>query len=435
MIRCLLAALILLTAPAVLAQGSQDPILRTELESDTAVPGQPVVLRLTVLAPTWFPKPPDLPTFDMPNLMVRLPPRSTFPVSERIGGDTWSGISRVYRLHPLIPGIFEIPPQTVRVHYAQPGTPDPVTIELQTEAVTLSGTVPPKAIGLDPFIAARGLELEQTIDGEVADLEPGEAVTRSLRVSIDGAPPMAIPPLLVAERMPGLSAYAREPVLEEITEDGVLSGSRTEQVTYVAEAGGRFVLPAIRLDWFNLDSGQIESLQVDGLEITVRGPPPVATEPGTPPEIVLFWGLGLVVVAVLAFFAWRRLSPRLRAWRQRRRAHYLASEKYAFRQAMAAIRMQRLGAALDATGAWWRRHAHSAQALPATLSSAFLQIGAALYAGRPTDRSKLTQRWSKAADDLKRAARGERRHTAHSARHDLPPLNPQASGSGRRDSH
>lgn len=433
MIRLMVSLLLLLAAHAAFAQDPQEPVLRTELEADAAIPGQPVILRLTVLAPTWFPKPPDLPTFDMPNLMVRLPPRSTFPVSERIGGDTWSGISRVYRLYPLIPGIFEIPSQTVRVHYAVPGTSDPATVELQTEALTLSGTVPAEAIGLDPFVAARALELEQTIEGEVADLEPGAAVTRRLRVSIEGAPPMSIPPLLVAQRAPGLSAYAVEPVLEEVVEDGILSGSRTEQVTYVAESGGRFVLPAVRMDWFNLDSGQIESLQAEGFEITVRGPPPAATEPRTPPQVIVLLGLSLLVAAMLAVVVWRRLSPRFGAWRQSRRERYLASERYAYRQAMEAIRRQNLGAALRATDDWWRGYADGAREIPKKLSDAFLRIGAARYAGQPVEDHRLAHNWSDVADNLTHMANRQRRRATRNARRDLPPLNPKASGLARRD--
>ena len=57
-----LTLLLTLTLPALtMAQGAPRPVLRIELEKGSAIPGQPIVLRITVLVPTWLPKPPALP--------------------------------------------------------------------------------------------------------------------------------------------------------------------------------------------------------------------------------------------------------------------------------------------------------------------------------------------------------------------------------------
>ncbi|MEO0820486.1 MAG: hypothetical protein AAF074_08670 [Pseudomonadota bacterium] len=218
-----------------------EPILRAELASDTAVPGQPVVLRLTLLVPTWMPKPPELPSFDLPNLMVRLPSRSTTPVTEKIDGETWAGISRAYHLVPLVPGRIALAPQTVRVTYADPDGPEPRTATLTTPALSLTGTVPEGAEGLDPFVAGERFEITQEIEGEPGTLSPGDALVRRVRASIAGTAPMVIPPLIPplippfsAEAVPpGLAAYPAEPEIDEKNERGKLSGTRLEAVTYV----------------------------------------------------------------------------------------------------------------------------------------------------------------------------------------------------------
>ena len=69
------------------------PVLRVAIEETETIPGQPINLRMTVLVPTFMPKPPVWPSFEAPNLLVRIPPRGGGPTSERIGGQTWSGVA------------------------------------------------------------------------------------------------------------------------------------------------------------------------------------------------------------------------------------------------------------------------------------------------------------------------------------------------------
>ncbi len=57
-----------------------------------AVVGQPIVLRLTLLVPTFMPDPPTFPTFDMPGLVVRIPERASTPTSKTVNGETWAGM-------------------------------------------------------------------------------------------------------------------------------------------------------------------------------------------------------------------------------------------------------------------------------------------------------------------------------------------------------
>jgi len=91
MIRWLL--IFALLAPlAAFAQG--EPRLEVDLPEGEVIVGQPITLRLKLLVPTWMPKPPVWPTLEVPSLLVRLPERSSTPISETIDGETWSGISR-----------------------------------------------------------------------------------------------------------------------------------------------------------------------------------------------------------------------------------------------------------------------------------------------------------------------------------------------------
>ena len=90
-----MAALVWLLFSGVgIAEIPQDPVVQIDLQPDTVTVGEAATLRVTVLGPTWFPKPPVFPSFEVPNAIVRLPPDSSRPTSAEVNGERWNGVSR-----------------------------------------------------------------------------------------------------------------------------------------------------------------------------------------------------------------------------------------------------------------------------------------------------------------------------------------------------
>ncbi|WP_260350350.1 hypothetical protein [Alloyangia mangrovi] len=300
MIRVLLLGLLLLPG-LVRAQEAEDlPQLVVDFPETEAIPGQSLSLRLTVLVPSFMPKPPVWPSLEAPNLLVRLPSRSTNPVSERIEGETWAGISRHYRISPMVPGQVVLPPQEVLVTWQDTGSGEARQVTLTTGPIAFAGVVPEGAEGLDPFIAAADLTLTQEIEGEPGTMVPGDSLKRQVTVAVQGVSPMFLPQLLAPVELRGVAAYPDEPRLSESDDRGALSGTRVESVTYLAEAGGGGALPEVRLDWYDTDDGVVKTASAPGLELQIDGPPPGRTVPLDPARLALlagaaFLGLGGVL--------------------------------------------------------------------------------------------------------------------------------------------
>lgn len=415
MIRALILFGLLLMAPlAALAQGAAAPRVTAELSSETTVVGQPVVLRIEVLVPTWLPSPPAFPNLDAPNLIVRLPERASGPISETIDGETWSGVSRAYRLYPMVPGTVSLPAQEVTVIYADPETTDPVRATVPLPPVSIAATVPEGAEGLDPLILATGLALEQQVEGPEGALGQGDAVTRTVTATITGTSPLFIPPLIPDLATPAVQGYPRDPVVEETQGRDGLSGSRREAVTYVARHGGTLELPTITLEWFNLDTGAVETAEAPGQSYEVDAPPPAA-------EVRLNWrrmallAVGALALTALAALMLRRLAPPIRAWRARRRDAWQASERFAARAVRRAIAARDLDATHRALALWDARC--PGMTSPA-LNAALAAVGAARFGPGPAGGAD----WQA----LNAAFAAERHHrlAAEPATGALPPLNP-----------
>ncbi|WP_428527517.1 BatD family protein [Roseibium sp.] len=427
MIRRLLLLLVICMASPVWAQTAAEPILKTSLEEDSAIPGQPLIYRVTVLAPTWMPKPPVFPSFEVPNVLVRLPSRASQPASERIDGETWSGVSRAYRLYPMVPGTIRIPAGTIKVTYADPQTRDPIETELTTNAFDIHGVVPSGAEDLQPFLAAQSLDLKRTVEGDPANLKAGDALIVKTTVTVRGVPPMFVPPVTPDLSLPGLSFYAQSPGLEESENRGLVSGTRTETVTIVAENAGTYQIPQVTLSWYDLEKKAVESATVPALDLAVSG----ASRPQAQSEAPTDWrtlaaGAGaLAVLGAVFFFAVRRYGPRVLAAFSNLQKRLKASEWYAFRQFQKALRTRDYSQAMQTALIWRDKIDPKGQARGWTsFGVSISQLGIAKYGhrSRPDNNSGRTA-WDvvrRRATDIRRELKSEKRKDVS----DLPPLNP-----------
>ena len=401
------------------ADESAGPVLEVTFEETEAVPGQPLSLRLAVLVPTFLPEPPVWPSLEAANLLVRLAEGSTGPTSKRIGSKTWSGVTRHYRISPMVAGDFTIPPQEVIVTYADPDTNQPTRAVLTTEALAFSGVVPEGAKGLDPFLAAEALELKQEIAGTPEAMVPGDSVSRTVTARIRGTAPMFLPDLLPATTVEGVAAYTDEPVLEEADERGLLSGTRTERVTLVAEGGGSGEAPPVSLHWYNLDTGEVETAALEGFAIKVDGPPARSAEPRDWRAIALTALAGALALA-LALWLLRRALPPLGRWARARHADWLASEPHAYAKLRRVAGRRDCAALRSALDAWAAKVPGPDPRRHPGLQDALTRIGAARY-GR-TASADTTAAWGALFSALPEARRASRALQAGATV--LPPLNP-----------
>lgn len=402
--RCVL--FLMLFPVSALAQTLQ-PQITAEAPTEPVIVGQPAIVRIKVLVPTFMPSPPEFPALEQENLLVRLPERASGPVSETIDGETWSGVQRSYRLYPLQAGNIDFGAQEVAVTFADPDTNAPVQVSVPLPAMTLSATVPEAARDLNPLILATGFEIDQRIEGE-ADMQSGDAITRQLTARISGTTPLLVPELIPDLTDPLLRAYPKEPRFTETDDRGVLSGQRVDEVVYLAQDGGQAQLPPLTVQWYNLETNHVETIQIDGVNLTLAPPK------WEPPDLrtiltALIWLVGLT----LALWAMARYArPHVRSWQMARRNKFLASPEYAQGQLETALQARDLNAAHSALDLWKSRYGPSATA---ELEHCLTRIGAARYSPQITPATD----WD-AALSMTRSLRRSR----HRSPDPLPPLNP-----------
>lgn len=360
-------ALLLLMPFAAAAQTGPQVSLAREPEGPVTV-GTPVRITATVLVPTFMPKPPVWPDLQVADAVTRLPERATHAVTERIGRDTWSGISRTWEITPQRPADYDLGPASIVVTYADPDTSAPVETSVPLPPLGLTATVPPGAEGLDPFVAAASLTLDASVTDLPAAPKPGDAFTLTLTITASGPPAMLLPPL--AERLPtlpGLRAYPREPVLT----DGD-PATRTEAIAYVIEAPGHYALPALDLGWWNTATATRETATTEPVVVEVAPPPGWRSPDGGGPGSRRL--LAATAAGVLA------VGLGLALWLTRRPSSRPPSERSLYRALRRAIRDAPPDAIRSALAAWT---AAAGIAVPAAVETALTRLERAFYGPTP----------------------------------------------------
>jgi hypothetical protein len=345
--RVLAFVTILFVSGSVLAQ--TQPVVRAQVNPESVIVGEAAELTITVLVPTWFTRPPVYPPFELANAMTRLPADSSYPVRERVDGESWSGIVRTYEIYPLLGASYRMAGQAMTVTFANPGS-GPVSVDVEVPEVVLRGVVPEGAESLDPYLAGSKLELTLDVEGDLDELEAGDAIVLTYRAELDGLPAIFLPPLVPDLELVGVSIYRDLPEVQ----DGE-TASRAERITLVFDAGGDFSIPGIELRFWNTVSRSIEAATADALLVSVQGPPaPLTTEADT--SEVGWLRIAAIIAGAVAslLIAWRAIPAVVRRYRDAAERRRL-TEAYAFGQLSKALVSGDLSAAYKAMLRWVRR--------------------------------------------------------------------------------
>jgi hypothetical protein len=258
------------------------------------------------------------------------------------GGRRYNVIERRYAATPQREGHLQIPSvafQGESISMANPdaffGNGTPVTAA--SPPVDIDVRAAPTQASRGAWLPARALSL--TLDGGPAhgDLHVGEPLNLVMNLQATGLPYEALPSLSLPS-LEGATVYPDKPVNGTRVEGQWLVGRRQQSFAVVPTRAGTLTIPETTLTWWNVVENHAETARIPAQTLTVlpgAGAPassapsvpqasaaPVAAAPaqaaaisqeGTPWRTLALVSLGLWVLSMLAWLAWR--------WRQRGKAH------------------------------------------------------------------------------------------------------------------
>lgn len=306
--------------------GADDIVLRTSVTPPEAWVGQRARFNIEVLGADGWAQISQMGQLELSGAWVMRTETQGVRLSETIGRTSYTGQRYQLSIYCQRPGRVVIPALPVTVTVKQWGFKTGENrYERTTPATELMCKVPPGAEGIRGLISTTRLEAEQAWSSRPNTVAPGDAVTRTIRLSAVDVSGMAFPPIQ-HPKLDGVSLYPGEPAVSDETDRGSLRGRREESVTYVFEQPGRVVLPDLVLPWWNTDAARLERFELPGLDLEVVGEA-VAEEPVAettaeqvgPPRDRVPTAVLIAPVAALGLWLSVWLLRRIRRWRIARR--------------------------------------------------------------------------------------------------------------------
>jgi hypothetical protein len=285
-------------AGVLLAQDTAKVRTQFEVKGDVWV-GQGTTLVVELLSPGFFAGSPTFYLPRVPGVLILQPDDRPVLSSKTIDGASYTIQRHELRIFAQRPGLVTVPSFEVRFSTRE-GAAAPLEHRLRTDAISLKVKLPPGAEGLATLISARDLKATEIWAPEPGSAKTGDAFTRTITFSAPDIPAMAFPPFTTTD-VAGLGVYPKTPRLLDYSERGAMRGERQDIITYVCQRPGRFVVPAARFTWWDLDHHQLRKVDFPARTFEVAANPALPRPPiaslSSESQNLRAWMVSLGVVA------------------------------------------------------------------------------------------------------------------------------------------
>ncbi len=232
---------------------------------------QQVTLTIEVATDTWFTKGTKIHYFDVDNALIAN--RSAFAVNttERRHGKTYAIQQWEVVLYPLATGELVVP--SITVHLQVKGDGSDVAGYLVTRPLKIRVNKPSALMNPDnPWMVSPSVKLNQhwsTVSLSIESFSVGDALERTVSLEVQDNSIMLLPEL-VSKSLGEYQQYVQTIEKKDQANRGEYIALLTQQVTYVFDQPGQFVLPSIEVYQWNPATQSMELRRLQGETVTIK---------------------------------------------------------------------------------------------------------------------------------------------------------------------
>ncbi|MAV32037.1 MAG: hypothetical protein CMQ02_01260 [Gammaproteobacteria bacterium] len=182
-----------------------------------------------------------------------------------IDGQRYGVYEKRYVIFPQKSGSLDIPDILFRGEVTD-GSSSFVFRNLNTRRITafIEGRTidvverPPSAEMLPTWLPVTDLVMEESFSRPLSDLKVGDSLVRTIKMTANGVDGAVLPPFSPSN-IQGFNTYPDPAKIERRFVNGSIVGERIESNTLVVLEDGNLSIPAIKIDWWNVESDRLDS--------------------------------------------------------------------------------------------------------------------------------------------------------------------------------
>lgn len=271
---------------------AQEPKVTVSLSDQQPLVGQVTTVKVKVLVPTWFSKPLYFDEVEAINIINIKGNKSTYPTSETIKGQTWTGVIKEYPVIAMAQGKFELQLPTLNIHFMSDDN-KPIERAITPQSVTFNATIPKAAATLSPVIIAEKISLKEQLK-QPESLTTGQSIQRTISAKITTSSALFIPQLLPTTNTEQAQAYPATTSTTDNLNDRTseLTGTRIEQQDILIKQDGQLALSAINIRYYQPSTDSIQTASIEGKTLVIK-----------PPDMTIKAIIWFIVIAVIVLAA------------------------------------------------------------------------------------------------------------------------------------
>ncbi|QDV59232.1 BatD family protein [Rosistilla oblonga] len=360
-------------------------------------------------------------SFSIPEIPRALLVKVGSPVvsSEEKGDTSWFMQTHEFALFSQAAGKVTIPAFEVRFTHRDGFTgPQQEHVE-QVPATDLQIKRPvglPESVFL---VTTEKLEITESWTPEPGSAKQGDVFRRTIAQTAQQTSGMALapPPTTAPE---GISVYVGKPTVDDKTQRGEFSGTRSDTITYMLKGAGTLTIPGIKYIWWNPKSEEFGTKTLPAVTFEVAAAPKPAPPPPPPPSRMRIALAAFLLFSLLGVAIWQ--FDRIRSWTKTLWRRLNPADRVAARHLIRACHRNDAAAAEAAWTDWQNTQPASYQP-----SAELFATAAELHRTRYGQRAEASAAWQ--GQPL---AQAFRKATATSSatqnqQPPLPPLNPRST--------
>jgi hypothetical protein len=163
---------------------------------------------------------------------------------------------------------------------------------IRSKSTSVNVKARPANIAPRDWLPAEQLTVTDDWSEDINQLSTGEPVTRTITLSAIGQTAEQLPDITLAD-IPELKQYPDKPILENDIKNSGVTGSRQIKIAIIPTEAGKYIIPEVRIPWFNTRSGKQDVISLPQVAIAATGTantipvqlPEIVTAPEQQPEI------------------------------------------------------------------------------------------------------------------------------------------------------
>ena len=332
---------------------SAEIIVEARVVPEEAYLGQRILLQVDVLGSEGWTKLVRLPQVDVPGAYVVMTNPQGSRLQDTFHGVAYTGQRYEYSIYTQREGILVVPELALETSTSSWGPNGVESIEsATTQSLSIVSKLPPGGKGISWLVATPSLRVRQEWSSAKESYTVGDSIKRTITLEATNLPGMAFPETTL-KAPDGVRVYPHGSTTEDFLDRGTQRGKRIDSATFILESPGEYFLPELEYNWWNLQSGELVTESLAGLEVSVE--PSAATqldeltpaEPSRKSAIMFFVGLAVATGVVLLLLR-RSIAGTFSAWFIR----WADSERSRFSRIGKAARRNDAQAVLGETMAW-----------------------------------------------------------------------------------